>query len=322
MNPFSSQLVKDAASVWKVMNGVFSIYKPPGLHFEQMKETIMRNICRDLNQLKPYERQKYVDIKGSTQTKMSVVVRDSYADHPLIAGPQYVLEDLKFTYANKLSQESSGVIVCGINHGSQIIQQLREARLTKFYKIRGILGQARIGNFATGKLTHKATWKRIRRHGIDAVCAYMQADHQKKMFQMAGVDIRTQEAYDLATQGIIRTGDAKIPMIYSIKCVDFQPPEFTLEMVCLTEDDDYLKSIVAELGYKLHSFAHCSYMQCTQFGLFNVRDALLTKNWNLQEILDSMSLNRQLLLENPHMLDPHDPKNAHLQLKSDANNNA
>jgi hypothetical protein len=40
--------------------------------------------------------------------------------------------------------------------------------------------------------------------------------------------MQSQSAYELALKGPIRPIDRNIPMIYSIKCVNFEPPEFTL----------------------------------------------------------------------------------------------
>lgn len=48
------------------------------------------------------------------------------------------------------------------------------------------------------------------------------------MFRVSGLDIQSQAAYELAVQGLMRPADNNIPMIYSIKCVDFTSPEFTL----------------------------------------------------------------------------------------------
>ena len=77
---------------------------------------------------------------------------------------------------------------------------------------------------------------------------------------------------------------------------------FLLEVVCINEDDIYLKALVAEMGYRLHSTAYCSYLQCAQFGLFNVKDALLSKHWDLQNILDNVRLCHKILKEHPYML--------------------
>ena len=48
------------------------------------------------------------------------------------------------------------------------------------------------------------------------------------MYRICGLDMQSQAAYELAVQGLVRPADNNIPMIYSIKCVDFKSPEFTL----------------------------------------------------------------------------------------------
>lgn len=48
------------------------------------------------------------------------------------------------------------------------------------------------------------------------------------MFRLCGLDMQSQAAYELAIQGLMRPADNQIPMIYTIKCVDFTSPEFTL----------------------------------------------------------------------------------------------
>ena len=49
------------------------------------------------------------------------------------------------------------------------------------------------------------------------------------LFSYAGVDPHSQAAYRLAAEGLVRPEDNHTPpMIYSIKCIDFQLPDFTL----------------------------------------------------------------------------------------------
>lgn len=126
---------------------------------------------------------KHVAIEGPTNQEMKIVVRDSYADHPLVTGPRYQEEDFRLAGANLMSRESSGVLVCGINLGTKLIHNLRDSRLTKFYRLEGMLGQARDNDFATGRIVEKSTWRHIKRHHIDHMCALMQASHQRKMFE-------------------------------------------------------------------------------------------------------------------------------------------
>lgn len=45
-----------------------------------------------------------------------------------------------------------------------------------------------------------------------------------------GVNMQSQEAYELAVQGMVRPNSKDVPYFYSIKCIDFQRPDFTLGM--------------------------------------------------------------------------------------------
>ncbi|XP_014212382.1 mitochondrial mRNA pseudouridine synthase Trub2 [Copidosoma floridanum] len=293
---------RNAQLVWNVLNGVFNIYKPSGVHPLTVRSTIISNLCRDLNELDVRPPMEHVSIEGPTNKEMRVTVRNSYADHPLVVGPRYLPDNFKMAFANKLPVEASGVMICGVNSGTALTYKLKQACLTKFYRVKGILGQARVDNYITGSILEKATWKKVKRGNIDRICAAVQAAHQKKMFENSGIDIQSQEAFDLAAKGLIRPADQQIPTIYSIKCVDFKPPEFTLEIVCINEDNEYLKSLVSEIGYRVKSVAHCSYIQCSQFGHFNVKNSLLSKHWDLQNILDSVSQCHRIIKENPYMI--------------------
>lgn len=56
-------------------------------------------------------------------------------------------------------------------------------------------------------------------------------------FSLHGVNPDSQEAYEMAASGIIRPAKRDThPILYSIKCIDFQPPDFTLGKFSL----DYL----------------------------------------------------------------------------------
>jgi len=47
-------------------------------------------------------------------------------------------------------------------------------------------------------------------------------------FRLAKVDIQTQTAYDLASKGLIRAGSNKEPLIYGIKCISLELPNFII----------------------------------------------------------------------------------------------
>jgi len=48
------------------------------------------------------------------------------------------------------------------------------------------------------------------------------------LLSQSGVDIQSQTAYELAVKGLIKPANSKIPLLYGIKCIHFQPPDFTI----------------------------------------------------------------------------------------------
>lgn len=45
------------------------------------------------------------------------------------------------------------------------------------------------------------------------------------------MDIRSQDAFELAIKGITRPANKSIPMLYGIKCVNFDPPDFIIGLL-------------------------------------------------------------------------------------------
>ncbi|KOC66052.1 putative tRNA pseudouridine synthase 2 [Habropoda laboriosa] len=299
--------VAEARPVFKALNSVFLIYKPAHLRFNRMRDTIIQNLCRDLNDMKTRPPLKYVVIEGQTDINLKVHVRDSFADHPLVVGPRYQPNDFRLAATKNMHEDVSGIIVCGLNKGNRIVHMLKESKCVRFYRVAGLLGQATDNYFHTGKIVEKSKYTHVKRGHIDKICTSMQSSHQRKMFDLCGVDIQSQAAYELALQGPLRPTDRSIPLLYTIKCVDFSPPHFALEIVCTQEYDMYLKTIVHDLGMALRTNATCVQIQCIQDGLFNKKHALLTKHWTLEHIMDNMQMCRAIIDQNPKVLRQENP---------------
>lgn len=137
----------------------------------------------DLNLMDIEPPREHLTIEGPTNKEMNVTIRESYAQNPLVIGPRYIPDDFRMSSANLMCRESSGLLLCGINYGAKQIHQIKESRLTRFYRLKGMLGQARDNHFSDGRIIEKSTWKHIKRHRLDHVCAAMQGSHQKKMFE-------------------------------------------------------------------------------------------------------------------------------------------
>ncbi|XP_015126934.1 mitochondrial mRNA pseudouridine synthase Trub2 [Diachasma alloeum] len=310
LQKISKSLIKytrNAEEIYRNLNGVFAIYKPAGNNLAQVRLALLTHICRDLNGLDVRPPENYVHIDGDTTKQMTVRVEPSYADHPLVVGPRYQPDDFKLSWAHRMSPDMSGIMLIGVNGGTRMVHKIKESNATRFFKVKGVLGQATDNYFITGRIRERTTWKHVKRTHIDRMCASMQSSHQKRMFEACGLDIQSQAAYELAVQGPIRPAENRLPALYAMKCVDFKPPEFTLEIVCINEDDLFLKSLVHNMGMHLRSTATCSQIQCFQYGVFGIEDGLLKREWDLENIAKNMHACRKILGKHKYLFKQEDP---------------
>lgn len=92
----------------------------------------------------------------------------------------------------------------------------------------GKFGRATESHLSDSPVTMRATFDHVYLPKLNSLLASLQASHQKKMFEVCGVDIQSQAAFDLAAQGPIRPADSSIPIIYSMKCIDYRKYQFTI----------------------------------------------------------------------------------------------
>ncbi|PZC79648.1 hypothetical protein B5X24_HaOG216172 [Helicoverpa armigera] len=295
---------KDAVSAFNTLNGLICVYKPAGVPVKQVQHTIKTNLCRDLNTLPDRPIEKRVEIIGSTNEPMKVRLVPNYADDPRVCGPRYMNEDFRCSWATHLGLFSSGVLLLGINDGTRLTYKINVGRPTRAFKVHGQLGKATDTYFWNGKTMERSTFHHITREKIDKVVAHMQAAHQKAMFEQSGLHMDSQTTYELASKGLIRPVDNKIPVIYGIKCVYFNSPNFTLEIQSVNEYEKYFWTLIHDLGVQLKSTAYCTAVQCIRQGKFDVDLALLRKHWTLEHLVDNMNTCAEILEENEHLLNP------------------
>ncbi|KAG8198749.1 hypothetical protein JTE90_023512 [Oedothorax gibbosus] len=297
-----------AHDAWKYLNGIFCIYKPPDLYNLFAKKTLAFNLCRDLNQMEKRPQQELVMLKGSVSTNkpFSVELIPNYADHELVSGPRYQDQDVRITEISALGKKSSGVLLMAVNDGCKHAKNLKECNFLCKYVVKGRFGLGTDTHMADGKVQGRFTYSHIRQAQLDRLLASIQASHQALGFKYSGVDIYSQEAYELASKGIVRPSGKSDPIIYGMKCTDFELPNFTLEIHCINENEMFLAELVQQIGVYLKSCAVCTQLRRTQFGHFTLEHALLRKHWTLEYILSNITLCKNILGE-----DGYAPQTAH-----------
>ncbi|CAG2232327.1 TRUB2 [Mytilus edulis] len=283
----------------------------------------------DLNesfQLQPATEEGHSSYFTPTVTTLPSVCED-ISEHRLVLGDRYLPEDFRISYVAGLHHKSSGIVVCGIGSATRNkVPLLKSAQFLRVYHVKGRFGYCTHDFSPDGPLIERTTFHHINKvlvdkvdrylpedfrisymaglhhksSGIvdhinkvlvDKVCASIQANHQKQLFEYAGVHPQSNEAYQMACRGLVRpdTSDTP-PMIYGVKCIHFDLPDITLEIHAINEESVYLSKIIHDLGLRLKSSAVCPQVRRIRHGHFTVESALLRKDWKLESILDNIKL--------------------------------
>uniref|UniRef100_A0A8D0HD52 TruB pseudouridine synthase family member 2 n=1 Tax=Sphenodon punctatus TaxID=8508 RepID=A0A8D0HD52_SPHPU len=286
-----------AREAWARLHGLFAVYKPPGMHWQMVRDTVETQLLKDLNSLKrPPPRQEIrfltSTIEGNARKELTITASrlPVLADHPLVAGPMFT--HLNMGAVHRLDMKSSGVLVLGVGHGNKLLPYLYNTHPTKAYVVHGLFGKATDDFSDTGKLIEKTTFDHITEEKLEQILAVIQGSNHKSLLMFSDIDLKTQEAYELAVKGLIRPMDKTPPLITAIRCLQLTPPEFHLEIQCMNENQQYLRRLVHEIGLELKSSAVCTRIRRTRDGVFTVEDALLRTQWNLQNVQNAIDESR------------------------------
>lgn len=290
------------------LNGVFCIYKPTGISTKQAVAIIKNNVLKELNKLPAYKheiekfQQERYSLPPVNQTASPVPTNvpdriTDFSEHRLVLGDMFVTDDIKLYYLHEIGRHGSGVVVCSLgNEGHEDLDIVRMAKFLRVYHVKGRLGYATDNYYPDGHFIERTTYRHINKGKMDKVCGAAQSGHQRLMFQYAGVNPKSQEAYELASQGLIRPADDNTPpILYGVKCIDFNPPDFVLEVHAINEHNNYLAQLVNDIGLQLKSTAVCTHIHRLRYGIFTLDYTLLQKQWHIPDIMRNIKKCRQLV---------------------------
>lgn len=243
------------------------------------------------------------------------------SDHVLASGPRYMPRDVSCAAVAMLGDHTSGVLrkysllssvgiimceplaVFGINKGLKQSIRIQRNRPVRVYHVTARMGTATETNLPDSRVTVRSSHRHVSAERISGLAASMQASHQRKMYELCGVDLQTQAAYELACKGLLRPADKTLPVVYGIKLIHFERPHFTLELHTINEDENYLAALVHDMAVELRTVAHCSQLRCIRHAHFDVTDSLLRHGWHLPGIIKNMRQQKEILKAHPQILD-------------------
>lgn len=283
-----------AIRMFRRLEGLFCVYKPSGVHWKLVRDTIETNLLKGVNATSSQPLPQEVRFlaqpvsetegpKGLTLCATSVPV---LSKHPLVTGPEF--QHIRVGVGHRLDAFSSGVLVLAVGNGNRALNDFYRTRVTRDYTVEGEFGTATNDFSHTGKVVERSTYGHITQDKLEKVLAILQGANQKALLMYSNIDMRSQEAYEMAVQGLLGPDGKSQPILTGLRCVRFQPPNFTLEVQCLNETQKYLRKVVHEIGLELRSTAACKGVRRTRDGSFTLQDALTHHHWTAPDVMQAI----------------------------------
>ena len=142
-------------------------------------------------------------IEDPTASTLTVSSVPNLADHPLVSGPRYAESHISLRLLNNPGWYGSGVVVGLIGPTAYKGNRFARHRFPKIYELKGELGFMTDNFRDDGKVLAKTSWKHIKREYYDRVLAKIEATQRAQMFKVAGVDLRSEDAYKMVLEGSV-----------------------------------------------------------------------------------------------------------------------
>uniref|UniRef100_UPI00398F6FA6 pseudouridylate synthase TRUB2, mitochondrial isoform X3 n=1 Tax=Pristiophorus japonicus TaxID=55135 RepID=UPI00398F6FA6 len=186
-------MAKPSHSLSRTLHGLFAVYKPPGVHWKRVRDTVETKLLKgaafepDLNSSEqPLQQQirflpSSTEGENGTETSLTVAQLPVLADHPRVKGPKFIA--LKVGAGHRLDSRSSGVFVLGVGNGNQQLTHLYNCHLTKEYTVKGSFGTATEDFSDTGRLIEKTTY--------EIQCVHETQQYLRKVVHEMGLELKS-----------------------------------------------------------------------------------------------------------------------------------
>uniref|UniRef100_A0A1I8F1U3 RTC domain-containing protein n=1 Tax=Macrostomum lignano TaxID=282301 RepID=A0A1I8F1U3_9PLAT len=223
-----------SSQLYRKLNGVLCIYKPPHVSPRQCVNGIVQQLCDSLND-GPFEPTRpFTELPGRI-----CAVSAKWPAQPL--SPARVFP---FTVADPLSDWCSGVQLVGLGRRGIIACELLERqRLLKVYRVRAALCWAGLLDCTgDGTIVLRTTWRHVTPAMLERVCTVVEAGYKRQL--LAGLRNNTRAAYAAlaAEGGSVHRAARQHLALPGIRL------GFELEFHVLHETPGFLLELVADVG--------------------------------------------------------------------------
>ena len=185
----------------------------------------------------------------------------------------------KIGHTGTLDPLATGVLILAVGKATRLAEYL--LKKDKCYVVKGRLGLSSNTYDVDGEV-REVPCKRVGEEELKEVLKDFTGEIEQVPPPFSAIRIKGKRAYELARKGAKVELPSRKVTIYSLKLLDFNYPDFTLEVCC--SSGTYIRSLVHDIGRALGCDAVVVELRRTKVGNVSLEDAILLEKLNRKNI--------------------------------------
>ena len=246
-----------------IRRGLFAVYKPPGI-----------------TSADAVERVKHILLPSWSATTVNEAESLKMASDPKFHRAKRPRHRLKVGHGGTLDRLAEGVLVIGVGEDCKKLSGYLKG--SKTYEAIGRLGEETDTLDSEGVVTAEKPFDHLQETDLLKTLQHFEGNITQIIPVYSAVKQNGIRLSDMARMGKLVTPPPRQVCIHTLSLLDFSPPYFKVRVECSA--GTYIRSLIRDVGEKLGSKAHVTYLCRTRQGPFSIGDALREYQWNIGNI--------------------------------------
>ncbi len=190
---------------------------------------------------------------------------------------------IKIGHAGTLDPFATGLLIVLLGKGTKLERDIH--RLKKVYTVDGVFGIETDTQDITGEIVNRSEID-ISKEQLENILPSFVGKILQIPPAYSAKKINGKKAYELAREGVEVKLKPKEVEVYAIELLDFQFPNFKLNIECST--GTYIRTIVHDIGKFLDTFATARSLRRDSIGNFKVSDSLIFEDITKESVESSI----------------------------------
>ena len=176
-------------------------------------------------------------------------------------------------HAGTLDPDATGILPVFLGKATRVVEFLMDNRKTYHAEIE--LGTATDTYDGSGKVVYQGDTSNITKNKVEQALTTFRGEIEQIPPMYSALKHQGQPLYRLARAGVSIERKSRAVKIYRLELISWQRPLVKLEIEC--SKGTYIRSLANDLGKALGCGAHLKSLTRTQYGIFNINEAISLK---------------------------------------------